>query len=419
MAYLIFAFELICLSLLNLFGKTECSDAFILLLIIISAVSIAMQFSSKEYSRIVQDTLTLGLILRIFFLCFDLYAQKIFVLPNSGADSEMFYGNALNVAKGGTTSRGFFPELMGWIFRYIGTSRLWGQYLLVLCSVVALVYAAKTLYLLELDVTTIRKTMLLLSLLPNYAILSSIFLRESLVAMFVSISAYQYIKWTKQKSEWSFILAIVFVFLGMRFHSGTIAVAVGYVLSRFIYNNQTGQLSISVKNIVSGIILLLVGVFFLNRYGDSFLGTFGTVDSVEDIAKKTVDAGSSYAAYVGNSDSIPNFILYSIPRMLFFQFSPMPWMIRGISDIIAFCFSSCFYIVTLVRALKYLSRHDSQYRVLVTVMIIVVACAAFVFGWGVTNSGTACRHRDKMVMIWGILYALSEAPMEKENLVTK
>lgn len=37
-------------------------------------------------------------------------------------------------------------------------------------------------------------------------------------------------------------------------------------------------------------------------------------------------------------------------------------------------------------------------------------CTVFVFAWGVSNTGTACRHRDKMTIIWGLILALTYSP---------
>ncbi len=41
-------------------------------------------------------------------------------------------------------------------------------------------------------------------------------------------------------------------------------------------------------------------------------------------------------------------------------------------------------------------------------LLLVAACMVFVFAWGVSNTGTATRHRDKMVILFGILYGLAD-----------
>ena len=42
-----------------------------------------------------------------------------------------------------------------------------------------------------------------------------------------------------------------------------------------------------------------------------------------------------------------------------------------------------------------------------TIAIIIISISiVFVFAWGVSNTGTAARHRDKIVMLFSVLYAL-------------
>lgn len=399
--------ELVPLAVMNMFGLQEHDDMLILPFILILSIALVCYISINKDTQKFKSALICGFIFRLLIMLFALYCRDIYVLPNSGADEDMFYQNAVRVAQGGTTERGFICELMGAFFRFFGISRLWGQFLLMLCSMGALVYACKIMHILQLDFQRASKAIWLLCLLPNFALLSSFFLRESIICMFITMSMYQFLRWARLKKEIGFVLALVFVFCAMRFHSGALAVAVGYILSRLLYDNRTGKLHLSFRNLFLSVIALFAVAYILGRSGDSFLSKFKNLDSLEDIANTRDRGGSSYAQYVGNSNSIANLIFYTIPRVVFFLFSPMPWMIRGIGDVIAFCFSSCFYLITLVSVIKYLRTRKQENRDTVLLVFMIALCAVFVFGWGSSNAGTACRHRDKMVIIWGILYALT------------
>ena len=413
MSLIFLCIELALLALLRFMGMEEIPDALAAALILVYSFAYIACVSRKPHCKKCAPALIAGYVFRIALLFWDIYGSNIYQLPNSGADSVGFYNNSIAFAVGRRHGMGSFPEVMGTLFKYCGISRLFGQFIITLFSMVSLEIAAKAFSLMTLDEKRANTGMWIVCLLPNFAILSVLFLRESIVAMFISLSLYEYIKWFKQKKELSFIVAIALTFGAMYFHSGAIAVPVGYLLTRLLYDKNSEKLKFSVTNLIIVGLLLLVGVFVLNRFGDSFLVKFQNASSLEDIANENSSGGSSYARYVGNSNNIPNMIIYTIPRIVFFQFSPMPWLIRGLSDIIAFCFSSCFYIVTIYQFFRYLRKGGKENREFIIIIFIVCMCAAFVFGWGVSNAGTACRHRDKMTIVWAILYAFTLKPQKE------
>lgn len=415
MSLIFLCLELALLALLRFMGMEEIPDALAASLILVYSFAYIACLPRKPHCKKYAPALIAGYLFRIALLFFDIYGRNIYLLPNSGADSEAFYKYSVSFANGGK-DWGIFTIVMGYLFRFCGISRLYGQFILTLCSVVSIESAAKCFSLLEFDERRTDLAMWIISILPNFAILSVIYLRESLVTVFISLSLVQFIKWYKYKSERNFIFAVALTFLSMRFHSGAIAVPVGYVLARMLFDKKTGKLRIKLQNIIAAAVILLIGVFFLNNYGDKFLGKFSKLEEIDDVANVSTMGGSSYARYVGNSSNPVSMVIFTIPRIIFFLFSPMPWLIRGLSDIIAFCFSSCFYLYTTIQVLRFLKRKETENKELVTVLVIVCLCAAFVFGWGVSNSGTACRHRDKMTIVWGVLMGLT-LPRAKERKI--
>ena len=97
--------------------------------------------------------------------------------------------------------------------------------------------------------------------------------------------------------------------------------------------------------------------------------------------------------------------------MLYFIASPVPWMWRGLNDFAAFFGSSIFYIIVfwktvkLIRHRRELNREDGMWAYFF-VLFIMILFATFMFGWGVSNSGTALRHREKFTYIFVILFCL-------------
>ena len=366
-------------------------------------------FASVQRNRILRECklqLLLGYFLRIFFLYFDLFGRNIFVLPNSGADTEMFYVGSVYYMNYGGSTRTYFPLVMGTLFRLIGSNRLYNQFLLMLLSMVSLCLLVYMLSELGLSREQKIKVVGITALLPNLAILSSVFMRESLVAVFVTLSIYFFVLWIQRKRELFYILALIMILPASLMHSGAAGILPGYLAIRLIYDKNTKTIKMKFTNLFVAIVLAIgVGYVFIN-YGDFLLSKLGNVDSLEDIANMNDMAASSYVRYVGNSNTIQNVIIYTVPRIAYFLYSPFPWQWRGIADYIAFFFSSTFYLVATWSTINCLINRRNPHRNMVVIFSIIALTTVFVFGWGVSNSGTAVRHREKLTMLFAVIWAL-------------
>ena len=395
-------------------GKTEAID-----IAFIGLFSLAFLYDLGHSTKLksLSFPLYLGYLFRVALLFFDRYGQNIYQLPNSGADSEMFYGNIVQYARTGSSGRsGSFITVMGTIFHYIGTSRLYGQFIILLFSIVSLILFCRLLQKVEIDGRARSTICIVVCLLPNLAILSSIFLRESIVAMFITISFYLFYKWLNGQSIMYFVLAFVSAFCASAFHSGSAAVAVGYIAIVLLYDRHSKRFRFRGRNLIPAILLIAVVAFLYINYGGELFGKMQNVENIDDVANTHDLGGSSYAQYVGNSSNPISMIIFTPLRIVFFLFSPFPWQWRGLSDIIAFVFSSLFFLYTAWCDIRFLRSGEKKNRTLVIALTIVAACTAFVFAWGVANTGTACRHRDKMTVIWGLILALTYIPKSSKNV---
>jgi ABC-type transport system involved in multi-copper enzyme maturation permease subunit len=100
--------------------------------------------------------------------------------------------------------------------------------------------------------------------------------------------------------------------------------------------------------------------------------------------------------------------------MLFFMFSPVPWNWRSVTDAIAFLFSSLFYGYVFFTAAPYV--FTRKQRPTISGLFLIALLVLMMFGWGVSNSGTALRHRDKMVIHYLLMYALVSNEKQTEKL---
>lgn len=378
---------------------------------IIVSFAVMLDISRSPILQRFQTELSLGVLWRAFLVVFDRYGQSIFVLPNSGFDSNMYYRNAALFASTGVAGRGGpFSILMGSVFRLTGVSQLYGQFVIALFSIIAIIMLVKILdeVMDEKDYDIKKNIVLIVALLPNYAILSSIFLRESVVSMCVACSVYYIVRWMNGYRFVNFVIAFFFVLIASIFHSGSIAIAIAYILFVFIFDKRKNRIRFSIKNLFVTMLLLAVVFYLYLNYGDVLFNKMLNVSSLSDIGSTYSEGGSSYAAYVGDSTTPLRMIMFAIPRFVYFLFSPFPWQWRGIGDIIAFVFSSLFYLFAFVQGVKSLKYSNAAEKKYALIFFVIALCTAFVFSWGTTNTGTATRHREKMVIIYAILLALGQ-----------
>ena len=381
-----------------------------LCLIMISIFSLAyiLEISRSDRYAIYMRELISGYLLRVFLLLFDIYGKNIYQLPNSGDDSSAFFKSAQLFAGVSIKARdmGSFAYVMGGVFKFIGVNQLYGQFLLLLCSMVSIYFFLLILDLLNIDFHVKKKILLIVCLLPNFAILSVIFLREAIVTMLITISLYFFLKWFSDKSLSFLLLSVIACFSACFFHSGSVGMIVGYIIILFLYSSYKERFTLSVLNIITASVLaVIMGFLFLN-YSDVLFAKIANVNDISDVANTLDYGGSSYAKYVGNSSSIGNMVVFTVPRIFYFLFSPFPWQWRGLSDIIAFFFSSLFYLAAARSALANIRFMRKRNKDRTIAIIIISIGIVFIFAWGVANTGTAARHRDKLVMIFATMYAL-------------
>lgn len=394
-------------SILKNINIDPVNDWLIIACIFLFTVALNTDLKSSHRLEKFSKYIMRGYCIRVFLLFLDRYGQKIYHLPNSGADSEAFYYSARAMAYGSSiqNSNGFVV-LFRLIFSIIGTNRLFAQFIVLLFSLVAICVTAYTID--EINICDEKKTkaISILALLPNFAILSAIFLRESIVTMMISLSFYFYIRYYYRRTGINMLYSFALIIITMWIHSGTIGVIVGYIISLLLTSTSDNEKGVSIKNVlIAGLIGIVVTILYLKFEGILFTKFLG-LEQISDIANTHTNGGSSYAEYVGNSESVINMIVFTIPRIAYFLFSPFPWQWRGGSDIIAFFFGGLYYFYVVYLSIKTLLSRDGQQTNLLLSILAIALCATIIFAWGVSNVGTAARHRDKLITIYTVLYAL-------------
>ncbi len=348
----------------------------------------------------------IGFTLRIFILLADYF--KWFPIINSGADSELFHlvasNNVQNYANDLKTNYTIF---LTFIYRLTDCSRIIAQFINVLMGLSIILMVQSMLKRLGVDLQRLKYVMLILALMPNLNIFSAILLREAWIEFFVTLSLLCFVNWFLRGGVLYIVLSIAAVLSASFMHAGVIGVLIGYTVAYIIYNPSTQKVTISRNTIISLVFLLAISTVASSSMG-LFTGKFAEYDNIEDIVEvtnRTSGGGSDYLTWI-STNSVAQSLLFAPLKMVYFLFSPLPTEWRGPTDMVGFLIDGAIYLMMFITIFKCraASQTTKQLKRFLMVSIVVVT---FIFGYGTTNAGTAFRHRNKIISLVVVTYAIS------------
>lgn len=386
-------------SIFNISGLTYIPNTAVLVYIFVVSIAVFVDASSSKRLNHIKIQFCIAYFIRLLTMFCDVFLRNYVRILGSGKDSERFFRHIVGIATGAQNDSPYlFALVFGKLFKIVGISRLLAEFFVVMFSMIAIYYTCLALQNFGIDNRRISIAMLLYSLLPNNIFMSAVLLRESIIYMFESIGLYRISIWFTKRSNVNLCIAIIDFLFASAFHTGCIGFVFGLVILQFIFDNNIKEFKINLHGALLCVVFLFLFVFLYTNYGDVFFGKIKNVNDIADIASGEALGLSSYSKYVGDSSTPIRMLIYTIPRIFYFLFSPLPWQWRGINDVLAFCFNSVFFLYVSIKTYKTMKekRIKSQDIVLLKCIIIVLTMAIFIFAWGTQNSGTALRHREKM-----------------------
>lgn len=416
--WIFYLIELLLLTLFKPLIKNPEAVGVVVVLVHIIFTTIILYTAKKN----IREPFLIGFLLRAFTLFWDLYARDILQLPNSGADTESYYNNSVTISKNlsmlGNTRGGIYSDINGIMFSLVGPQRIVLQYLNVLLGITTIYFVLKALSLLEIDEKNVRLTAFLIAFYPNAIIFSSIFLREIFSTFFMSASIYAFIKWFKSYKNKYIFISFTFLAVASVFHSGVLGVIVGYIYAFLFYQHESKTFKFSMQTIISFIILLFMFYFSFNVIDDLIFQKFAGLESARDIFDIATPRGQGGSAYLNRLqvNSFSTFLLYSPVKSIYLLISPVPWNWRGITDIFTFFFDSLLYGFIIFNYFKYRKSMQDN-KALALIVFWMILGGIFIFGVGVSNAGTAMRHRHKLMPLFIIMNSLilHDIKINKEN----
>lgn len=375
----------------------------IIVLIVLSTILI----NSKVKENNIKKMLFLMVFFQIIIVVIDNYVT---VFPLMGFDPRAFeglawfsYENGVNVGRG---EYNYF--VLNPIYKLIGVraATVFG-----VVNIFANLLTNLNLYTILKRLKLERKILNLLILISALSPISLIFrsgvLRESIIIMFISCSLKSFIEYILMNNKFELIKSFIYVVLGSIFHGGTIFMGAGYAVSLVMGKKNQKQ-----YQALFLIIFIVVFIIFKDKLLEAVGG--GDIDSMvklADIYNSLNESDSGYLRSI-STDSLGKIFIYSPLLIFYFLYSPTPDIFRGVLDIATFLLNSSIFILLTIGSLKkyqsiknYLNLKEKR---LIKSLLVSFVLTTFVFSVGTRNSGTAIRHRDKVVLPIIIIYGILE-----------
>jgi len=349
----------------------------------------------------------MAFVIRFILLFINNY---IFVLPQGDGDAIIIefyafkFSNLTNLDYGYIFSQGhFFLAYLGsLLYSVIGREPfMFGLFMVVLGTIVVdKVYTAS--FLLWNNKGIAIKAAWFTALFPQLCLHSALTLRETPVNLFLILAIISFIKYWKYSQGKELIWFVIYIIIASLFHSGVLFVFLGILILSLTASKQNKN------NFISRFLLpliIIVSVILINYWG---IGTQKFGGSIENISNqfqiresmKTM-GNSAYPSWMLITGGLSEF--WKVPiRYIAFLFSPLiPFMVKNPKHIIGL-FDGILYLLlfyNIYKNRKLIKSNSAARGVLIMSLFLIL-----VFSLGVSNVGTAIRHRAKIVPILIILY---------------
>jgi hypothetical protein len=346
----------------------------------------------------------------------------VFKLPGAG-DGVGWDRLAAHYASGGlegitqylSAGHGLFIWLMGVIYALVGRSALLIQSINVTFGTLLVLTSWRLACQLSSNAKACRRVAWLIALTPSLAVFSSVLLREVAVSYPLAVSVLYLVRWYRERRVGLALVAVANLLISMAFHSGGLAVLLfaGFWLIgswfRALFAGKMDALGRSTLALVIG--LAVVAVVLASGYGQQKFEGLQSGD-LSALSVKQGNFARGRAAYLQDlhATSTTDMIWQTPIRVTFFLFAPFPWMLESAADLFGVVDSLLFVILIgwAVRNRKAVT--EVPLRLLT---LGVFGAMAVVFAIGVSNYGTAVRHRGKMLPL--LVAAAASIPGRREE----
>ena len=384
---------------------TRGTDLFGLFFLIIYCF-IFMTILFKVKDPVLRNILIIAFALRTGLALFNAFISP---LPDSGADAISFerigwdYAQAWNMGLevNSRSAAYIYSKVIGVIYFILGRVPLSVQFVNVVLGVFIVYYVYKIIIELGATKRSAQTGSVITALFPTLCLYSAITLRENFISFFAIVSVFYFFKWLNSGTISKSVLAVTFLLLSSALFGAMIVIGIVYAVFFIFYQAKIKKWRLISKQTFLGIFIVTIGIilfsFFLANKLPSDLRLIFSPDYMGDRVTSGARGGAAYL--VGfTPNSIVDIIIQTPVRIVYFLFAPFPWMISSPDQILGLIDALLYLVLVFysIRGLKYHKKYNNPAFWAVALMLIIMMAT---FAWGISNFGTAIRHRQKIVWL--------------------
>jgi hypothetical protein len=369
------------------------------------------------------------LFLRVLLLYFDYYGKDIGNVLHSGGDSERFYEWGLLISKNLNLIKEIsytkYTDFLAILYWVIGDQRFFSQFINVLLGFWSIFVFYKVLDLFKLKDATKLFFFALYGFYPQNIIFSSILLREALIQFFFMYSILFFIKWLNSNKRIHVFKTLIFIVLSSFFHPGMLLGLLVYVFMFLFLDVQNYKFNFTFKKIAFLTIFCSLSLAFI-IYNSSLLTGKLAIFVIQENSSLIENYQSKSGIEEGGATYLRNFkvnspidlVLFMPLRLVYFIFSPMPYDVRGLGDLVAIFLDSSFYyflVYMIVVSRNFIKRNI--FTIFPKIFLILFLTISLGFALGTENSGTAMRHRSKVFPVLLVAVIFIESIKQNKTFI--
>ena len=327
-------------------------------------------------------------------------------LPGAGVDSVTFEEHGwLNAQAwkygteaGRATGAYYYSSFIGIIYYLFGRVPLMAKFANILLSLLMIYLLYKTVYTITDSLRSARIGALIVALLPTLNVFSAVLLRETMIITFTVVSFYYFAEWIKKGQVLKLFGSFAALAAAGALHGPLFLLVWVIILLVIIYSPRDKKFRFLPAQIIPAVVIAVLAMILAGSVityqlpGD--LSQIFTPDYLRGVIERRSLCRTTY---------LPDILPYSYfdlawqtpLRVIYFLFSPFPWLISTWKDLLG------FFDVLIYTGLFYFSYTGSKKLWMVNKQVVIAALLVMItlvvmFAWGTANYGTAWRHRQKI-----------------------